>query len=214
MPAPTPPRPVTTRANAALENERLFGFEGGFDLKLGAVELQLTAFDNRVNGAIANVTIAPNLRERRNVDAVRSRGIEAAGKVTLGPVQWDGTLSLVDAKVEGSGISAGLDGKRPAQVPVFAASTTLTWRPGQGWLLAATLRHVSSQFEDDLGVDRLPAMTTLDAWATVPLAPGISLVFRAENLTGERIVTRSQGTSIDLGTPRTLWAGLRLSIGR
>lgn len=206
--------PVTTRANAALENERLFGFEGGFDLKLGAVELQLTAFDNRVNGAIANVTIAPNLRERRNVDAVRSRGIEAAGKVTLGPVQWDGTLSLVDAKVEGSGISAGLDGKRPAQVPVFAASTTLTWRPGQGWLLAATLRHVSSQFEDDLGVDRLPAMTTLDAWATVPLAPGISLVFRAENLTGERIVTRSQGTSIDLGTPRTFWAGLRLSIGR
>ena len=63
-------------------------------------------------------------------------------------------------------------------------------------------------------MDRLPAMTTLDAWATVPLAPGISLVFRAENLTGERIVTRSQGTSIDLGTPRTFWAGLRLSIGR
>ncbi|MFN3517499.1 MAG: TonB-dependent receptor, partial [Novosphingobium sp.] len=206
--------PVTTRANAALENERLFGFEGGFDLKLGAVELQLTAFDNRVNGAIANVTIAPNLRERRNVDAVRARGIEAAGKVTLGPVQWDAALSLVDPKVEGSGASLALNGKRPAQVPVFAGSTTLAWRPGRGWLLAATLRHVSSQFEDDLGVDRLPAMTTLDAWATVPLGRRVALVFRAENLTGERIVTRSQGTSIDLGTPRTFWAGLRISFDR
>ncbi len=206
--------PVTTRANAALENERLFGFEGGFDLKLGGVELQLTAFDNRVNGAIANVTIGANLRERRNVDAVRARGIEAAGKVTLGPVQWDAAFSLVDAKVEGSGASLALNGKRPAQVPVFAASTALTWRPGDGWQFTATLRHVSSQFEDDLGVDRLPAMTTLDAWATVPLGPRAALIFRAENLTGERIVTRSQGPSIDLGTPRTVWAGLRLSIGR
>ncbi len=206
--------PVTTRANAALANERLFGFEAGFDLKLGAAELQVTAFDNRVNGAIANVTIGANLRERRNVDAVRARGIEAVGKVTLGPVQWDGSLSLVDAKVEGSVASLALNGKRPAQVPVFAASTTLAWRPGEGWLAAATLRHVSSQFEDDLGVDRLPAMATLDAWATVPLSPRASLVLRAENLTGERIVTRSQGGSIDLGTPRTFWAGLRLSIGR
>lgn len=206
--------PVTTRANAALENEALFGFEAGFDLALGNFELQGTAFDNRVDGAIANVTIGPNLRERRNVDAVHSRGIELVGKATVGRISWDGSLSLLDAQVEGSGASFALDGKRPAQVPIFAMSTTLSWRPAEGWLLSATLRHSSSQFEDDLETDRLPAQTTLDAIATVPLTPRVSLLFRAENLTGETIITRNQAGSIDLGTPRTVWAGLRISIGR
>ena len=206
--------PVNTRANAALENEQLFGFEGGFDLKLGGFEFQATAFDNRIDRAIANVTIGPNLRERRNVDAVHSRGIELAAKLKRGRLSWDGTLSLLDAQVEGSGPSAALDGKRPAQVPVFALSTTLAWRPAAGWMLAGTLRHSSSQFEDDLETDRLPAQTTFDAIATVPLSPRFSLVLRGENLTGETIITRNQAGSIDLGTPRTVWVGLRISIGR
>ena len=206
--------PVNTRANAALENEQLFGFEGGFDLKLGGFEFQATAFDNRIDRAIANVTIGPNLRERRNVDAVHSRGIELAAKLKRGRLSWDSTLSLLDAQVEGSGPSAALDGKRPAQVPVFALSTTLAWRPAAGWMLAGTLRHSSSQFEDDLETDRLPAQTTFDAIATVPLSPRFSLVLRGENLTGETIITRNQAGSIDLGTPRTVWVGLRISIGR
>lgn len=206
--------PVTTRANAALQNEALFGFEGGFDLELGGFEFQATAFENRIRGAIANVTIGTNLRERRNVDAVHSRGIEVVTKATLGQFNWDGSLSLIDAQVEGSGASLALDGKRPAQVPIFAISTTLAWRPATGWLLAATLRHSSSQFEDDLETDRLPAQTTLDAIATVPLTPRVTLIFRAENLTGETILTRNQAGSIDLGVPRTVWAGLRISIRR
>lgn len=206
--------PVTTRANAALKNEQLFGFEAGFDLQLGGFEFQATAFDNRIDGAIANVTIGPNLRERRNVDAVHSRGIELAAKVKRGRLSWDGTLSLLDAEVEGSGASATLDGKRPAQVPVFALSTTLAWRPAEGWMLSGTLRHSSSQFEDDLETDRLPAQTTLDSIAIVPLSSRFSVVLRGENLTGETIITRNQAGSIDLGTPRTIWVGLRISIGR
>jgi vitamin B12 transporter len=206
--------PITTRANAALENEALFGFEAGFDLKLGGFELAATAFDNRIGGAIANVTIGPNLRERRNVGAVHSRGIELTGKATLGRVSWDGSLSLLEAQVEGSGASLALDGKRPAQVPVFALSTTLAWRPAEGWLLAGTLRHSSSQFEDDLETDRLPAQTTIDAIASVALSRRFSLILRGENLTGETIITRNVAGSIDLGAPRTVWVGLRISIGR
>jgi vitamin B12 transporter len=206
--------PITTRANATLDNEQLFGFEGGFDLKLGGLEFQATAFDNRIDGAIANVTIGPNLRERRNVDAVHSRGIELVAKVKRGRLSWDGSLSLLDAQVEGSGASAALNGKRPAQVPIFSLSTTLAWRPAEGWLLAGTLRHSSSQFEDDLETDRLPAQTTLDAIVTMPLSPRFSVVLRGENLTGETIITRNQAGSIDLGAPRTVWVGLRISIGR
>ena len=82
--------------------------------------------------------------------------------------------------------------------------------PAPGWRLAATLRHAGRQFEDDLETDALPATTTLDAFAQMPLAGPLSLVLRAENLTGERIVTRNQAGSIDLGVPRTVWAGVRV----
>jgi len=44
------------------------------------------------------------------------------------------------------------------------------------------------------------------------LTPGIALVLRGENLTNEAILTRNQGGSIDLGVPRTLWAGIKLGL--
>jgi hypothetical protein len=79
-------------------------------------------------------------------------------------------------------------------------------------VVAATLRHIGAQFEDDLETDVLPAATTLDLFAQVPLGARIALVLRAENLTDAEIVTRNQAGSIDLGTPRTLWAGLKLGL--
>ena len=207
--------PVTTRANATLANEQLRGFEAGLDLEPApGMQVQFTAFDNRVRHAIANVTIGTNLRERRNLDAIHARGIELVARVRLGPFDWDGAFSYTHARAEASGASAGLDGKRPAQVPAYAASTTLAWRPGEGWLVAATLRHTSAAFEDDLETDLLPAATTLDAWATVPLSRRASLFVRAENVTGAEVITRNQAGSIDLGAPRTVWAGLRFSIDR
>ena len=202
--------PVVTQANAALENERLEGFEVGVDFAPSdRIALGLTAFDNRVKDAVANVTIAENLRQRRNIDAVRARGIEASAKLSLGEVSFDGGLAYTDAEAQGSGAATALDGNRPAQTPRWVAGATLSWRPAQDWLLSATLRHVGAQFEDDLETDLLPAATTLGAFAQVPLADGISLVLRGENLTDETIVTRDQGGSIDLGVPRTVWAGVR-----
>jgi len=200
--------PVVTRANAALRNERLRGFEAGVDYTPSpAVTLSATAFDNRVRNAVANVTLGANLRERRNVDAVHSRGLELGAAMRMGKLGFDGSLALTDAQVEEAG--SPLDGKRPAQTPKLAASGTLSWRPRDGWQLATTLRHVGRQFEDDLESDALASATTLDAFAQVPLARGFSLVLRGENLTDERIVTRNQGGSIDLGVPRTVWAGIR-----
>ena len=205
--------PVATRANAALRNERLRGFEAGIDFTPSpAITLSATAFDNRVRNAIANVTIAPNLRERRNLDAVHAKGIELGAQWRFGKLAFDGSLALTDAQVEASGTSLALDGKRPAQTPKVAASGTLSWSPAQNWRLAATLRRAGRQFEGDLETDALPATTTLDAFAQIPLAGPVLLVLRAENLTGERIVTRNQAGSIDLGVPRTVWAGVRVGL--
>ena len=207
--------PVTTRANAALRNERLRGYEAGVDLTpIANVSLSLTAFDNRVADAIANVTIGPNLRERQNVDAVRARGIEATVAAKLGAFSLDGSLALTRARVEAPGTA--LDDKRPAQTPRIAASATLAWRPStgllKGGLASATLQHIGAQFEDDLETDSLRAATTLDAVVQVPLTGSLSLVARAENLGNAAIETRNQGGSIDLGTPRTLWIGVRAGL--
>ncbi|WP_086738745.1 TonB-dependent receptor [Erythrobacter colymbi] len=202
--------PVTTEANADLGNERLRGFEIGLDWQpVNAVVLSLTAFDNKVKNAIANVTIGPNLRRRANLPAIDARGIEANVAAKFGQVSLDGALAWTDAEVQGSGLSADLDGKRPAQTPELAATLTLGWEPAPGWRVAGTLRHVSSQFEDDRQTDRLAPATTIDAFLAAPLAGRLSLVLRGENLGGETIVTRNQGGSIDLGVPRTLWLGLR-----
>ncbi len=215
--------PVTTNANAALRNERLRGFDAGIDVALGdRASFSLTAFDNRVKDAIANVTLSQavcasrfgqaNCRERQNVDAIGSRGIELGAALRFGQLGLDGSLAWTDAEVRASGASAALDGMRPAQTPKIAASATLAWRPRGGTVLSATLRHVGAQFESDLETDVLPAATTLDLFAQWPLGRGLSLVLRGENLTDEAVVTRNQAGSIDLGAPRTLWAGVKIGL--
>tara|TARA_R110000751_G_scaffold2018_14_gene9806 strand:+ start:23441 stop:25435 length:1995 start_codon:yes stop_codon:yes gene_type:complete len=205
--------PVVTQANAALENERLEGFELGVDVTpTPGVGLSLTAFDNRVKNAVANVTLDTNLRQRRNIDAVHARGIEASISATLGEVSFDASAAWTDAEAQGSGFAAALDGNRPSQTPRFVAGATLAWRPAENWLVSTTLRHVGAQFEDDLENDLLPAATTLDAFVQVPVSDTIALVLRGENLTDETIVTRNQGGSIDLGVPRTVWAGVKVGL--
>ncbi len=203
--------PVVTQANAALENERLEGFEIGFDwYPASAVSLSVTAFDNRVKNAIANVTLAPNLRQRQNLPAIKAQGIEASGVVSLGAFSLDASLAYADARIAGEGASLALDSNRPPQTPEFSASATLAWRPGDGWQVSGTLRHVGSQFEDDEEIDRLPPATTIDLFASARIIYGVDLILRAENLLNEEIVTRNAGGDVDLGVPRTLWAGVRI----
>ena len=207
--------PVTTQANENLRNEHLRGAEIGVDFTpIPQVSLALTAFDNELRDAVANVTIAPDLRQRRNIDAVKARGIEATGSARLGAFRFSGSAAYTDARTRGSGLAAGIDGFRPAQTPEFAANGTIGVKPFPGANLSATLRHVGKQFEDDLNTDALPAATTLDAFAEFAVTDRFSLILRGENLFDETIVTRNQGGSIDLGAPRTVWIGLRAGFGR
>lgn len=205
--------PVTTRANPALKNETLRGFEIGFDLTAATgVTFSATAFDNRVANAIANVTIIEgSLRERRNVDAVTSRGLELSAKARWQKFGLNGSLAFTDASIEESGVSAKLDGKRPAQTPRLAAYAGVEWHPAERWTLSASVRHIGAQYEDDLEIDRLPSATTLDAYVELPIGPA-ALVLRGENLLGEEIVTRKVKDSVDLGAPRTIWLGVRYGI--
>ncbi|MCK9543537.1 MAG: TonB-dependent receptor [Novosphingobium sp.] len=204
--------PVTTQANAGLRAERLAGYEAGVDFRPSdAVRFSLTGFDNRVRHAIANVTIGPALRERRNIRAVAARGVEADAELRAGAWAFDASLAWTRARMRAGGVSAMLHGMRPAQTPALAASARISWTPAPDARLTMTVRHTGMQFEDDLETDSLPAFSTLDGYAEVPLARGVSVILRGENLGNARIVTRNQGGSLDLGAPRTIWAGLRFT---
>ena len=202
--------PVTTQANAALTPEKLKGFEAGLDLKPSpAVSFGATLFYNRLDEAIANVTIGTNLRQRRNVDAIVAKGIEFTAGARFGDISFDASYAYSHSSVHAPGLA--FDGLTPAQSPRHAASATLGWSRRSGPSLAATLHYVSGQYEDDLQTDRLRRAITLDAVGNLPLGHGITLSARAENLFDAKVVTRNSGGSIDLGTPRTFWVGFKIA---
>ncbi|MBH1992143.1 MAG: TonB-dependent receptor [Sphingomonadaceae bacterium] len=203
--------PITTQANAALTPEKLKGVEAGIDLTpLPGITLSATTFYNRLDDAIANVTLTPTTRQRQNVDRIVAKGVELTAAAALGAMRLSASYAYSHSSVRAPG--AAFDGFTPAQSPRHAASATLAYSPASGPSLSTTLRYVAKQYEDDLQSDILPDALTLDAIARLPLGHGVTLVARGENLFDATVVTRNAGGSIDLGTPRTLWIGI--SFGR
>ena len=200
--------PVTTQANAGLKPERLRGVEAGMDLTpLPGLTVSGTLFYNKLADAIANVTIGANLRQRRNVDAVEAKGVEANIVWRRGAMMMSASYAYSDSKVRAPGNA--FDGLVPAQSPRHAASATIAWSPKSGPILSATLRYVGDQYEDDLQTDKLAAATTVDLVGKLPIGHDVSAVVRAENVFDAQVMTRNQAGSIDLGTPRILWIGVR-----
>jgi iron complex outermembrane receptor protein len=186
----------------------LKGGELGLDLTPARrVTVAGTVFVNRLDDAIANVTIAPNVRQRQNVRAILAKGVEVTASAALGEVGLSASYAYSRSRVDAPGTA--LDGLRPAQSPRHMASATAAYRPELGPSLSTTLRYVGRQYEDDLQSDSLAGAVTLDVTARLPLGRGVDLIARAENLFDEAVVTRNAGASVDLGTPRTLWLGLR-----
>jgi outer membrane receptor protein involved in Fe transport len=216
-----------TAANALLDPEVLEGVEAGIDLRPSdTITLSATAFSNRLDGAIANVTVARGpgtfagvgfvsaagfYRRRDNLDAIDSKGVEVDASARLGAVSARLSYAYVDATVRGNGLSAPLNGLRPAQVPPHQFSGTIGWQRGE-LMLSATLRHTASVFEDDQNGRTLGAATTVDAVADLPLFDALTLRLRGENLFDALVPTGFSGTALERARPRQLWAGLALRI--
>ena len=209
-----------TAANPALAPERMKGVEMGVDVRpANGVSLRATAFTNKLTDAIGNVTrgqgpgtfpgvgfVAGAYRQRVNIDAVRSNGVELDARLVRGDWQLGASYAYTDARIIGAGLAAALDGLRPAQVPTHTASATLGWRG-----LSATARYVSAQFEDDSNSRRLNDALTLDAVAVLPVSDRLSLFVRGENVTDARVETAISATGIvERASPRTIWFGVRL----
>jgi vitamin B12 transporter len=156
------------------------------------------------------VTIAPNTRQRQNVDAIRSQGIEIEGMASLGEFQFSGSYSHIDPKVRATGAAIALDGLRPAQTPRDQGSASIAWvRPGVAQL-GVTARYVASQYEDDQNSRSLDDALTFDAVASVTVAKGLIAELRGENIANKRVeATVGADGVVERATPRTLWVALR-----
>jgi vitamin B12 transporter len=214
-----------TAANAELAPERLRGVEAGLDWRPAPrARIGLTAFSNRLEGAIANVTLGRgpgtfpgvgfvaaggDYRRRGNLDSIMARGVEAEGRYVLGAWTASAGWSWVDSEVEASGPALALDGLRPAQTPRHSLSSTLAWAGG-GARASVTARYTGAQYEDDLNRQRLPGAFTLDAVGLIPVAGRLAIEARAENFTNARILAGISGDGVrERATPRTFWIGLR-----
>ncbi|WP_380786791.1 TonB-dependent receptor [Sphingomonas sp. R86521] len=211
-----------TFGNAALAPERLEGVEGGITLTPArSVAIAATYFYNRLQDAIANVTTATppqvlpgvtTYRIRQNLDAIRAHGFELDASWRPGPIGLQASWSHTNSTVDGTGIAAALDGLRPAQTPRDQLSGTIDAHY-RGATLSTTLRHIARQFEDDQNIRVLAPATTLDAYAALPIAGGVVVELRGENLFDARVEAGVTGAGIvERATPRTLWAGLRYAM--
>lgn len=214
-----------TAANPLLDPERLAGAEAGIRYSRGPADLSMTVFANRLSDSIANVTlgrgpglfpgvgfVAGDYRQRLNIDSVEVRGIEASGELRKGPWSFRLGASFADAEVRASGEAAGLDGLRPAQTPKLALTGGLGWQAGRR-AASLVVRHVGSQFEDDLNLRKLAPATTIGAFGELPLTERLQLIFRGDNLLNETVVaTLGDDGLVERASPRTLWIGLRLPL--
>ena len=213
-----------TAANPALAPERMRGAEIGVDWQAAdGLTLRANGFTNRLVRPIANVTLGSgpgqfagvgfvgaggSFRQRQNVDAIRSQGIEVDLRWRSGKWQAQAGYGFTDTRVRASGLALPLDGLRPAQVPKHTASATLGWSG-----LSATLRYVASQFEDDLNRRQLDDAITVDAVAEVPISPALAVTLRGENLFDTRVEAAISGNGIvERASPRTLWIGLKIRL--
>lgn len=202
----------TTLANERLEPERLWGGEIGAEWDNGRSKLSATLFANHLSNAIANVTLAPNLSQRQNLDAIDSKGIEFSAEQALGPFALRATYAFTDATVDASGGAAALDGQRPAQIAKHGGSVSLRSNGDGRFGGFATLRYIGEQNEDDVGLQILGDAVTLDAGLSWQLVDALRIEARGENLFDALVPAAiSSAGLVERATPRTLWIGARLS---
>jgi outer membrane receptor protein involved in Fe transport len=195
--------PITTRANAALEPEKLYGAELGAGGE-GRLRWSATAFYNRLADPITNVTIADNLRERQNAGAIEAWGVEAdlAYDVTEA-VEVSLSGGYTHARVEDTGL-------RPAQTPQLTMAGSASWRPTPPVTLRLSVRHEGARFDDDLNETKLRGFTELSLRGDWAITRAVTLYAQAENLTDAAVQTGVSGDTELFDQPRTLRVGLIL----
>jgi outer membrane receptor protein involved in Fe transport len=217
-----------TEANAALKPERLQGLELGVTRKGADGLVEATAFWNRIEDPIANVTIGAGpgtfpvagfvpaggvLRQRQNAGRIDAIGLEGRAERKVGAVTLTSALSVTDARVDGGSDAPQLTGKRPAQAPIWSATAGLSADLTDTLVLAADLTWEGKRFEDDLNSRVLDPAYRLDARLDWRVRPLVTAYVAADNLLDADIqASRTADGVAGYAAPRIVRVGLRLAL--
>ncbi len=194
---------TVTLANRFLRPERLTGVETGFDINGERTRFAVTLYRNELTGLIGNATlrVQPALitRERQNLAAALSRGVEI--DIRHRWRNWIGETSYLFAD---SRLSTG---ERIPQVARHQGSLQLTWRQGPAQITGG-LRSTSLQFEDDRNSQLLPGYAIFHVSAVQQLAAGFSAQLAIENAF-DRTYLAGFTPQPQLAAPRLWRVGLR-----
>ncbi len=215
-----------TAANADLKPEHLLGGEAGVDWQATeAVRFSGTAFLNRLEDAVGNVTIGSGpgtfdpggfvpaggvLRQRQNIDLVIAPGVEASVAWQVYPsLGLKGSYLFTHPTVKRAADPA-LEGKLLAQTPEHVFTGSIDWTPAAKWTVTAALRYSDRQFEDDQNSRVLAAFAIFDAAVVYDFPAHGSAALRVENLFDEQIETGKSADGLtSIGAPRLFALELR-----
>ncbi|WP_342751038.1 TonB-dependent receptor [Termitidicoccus mucosus] len=201
--------PVTTEANPELSPETLAGGELGLELEHSRAGASLTLFLNRLDDAVANVTVAPDTRQRRNLDHVRLQGLEASVHARPHPSVYF-KLGYIFSDARAAAPGTGIDAKRLAQAPRHTLSVSARWHAPGAVEINARARWTSEQYEDDENTLRLAAAAVFDLGLSRRLGRDWEIFAAVENLFDAEVQTgRTAAGVISIGPPRQTRAGVR-----
>lgn len=217
-----------TESNPALEPEKLFGAETGFDLRAGGLTGSATVFANRLKGAITNVTLGTGpgtfpiagfipaggvLRQRQNAGAIEALGLEAEAEQRVTQAfSLTGSVAWTRSRVDGGSQAPQLTGKRPALTPRLTTTVGARWRVTGDIVAALDARYEGARFDDDLNTLGLSPALTANLRADWQVRPNLSLFAAVDNLTGKRVQTAETADFVySYDAPRAFRVGVRLN---
>ena len=201
---------VRTAANPDLQEEHLWGVEGGIDIHPSrALLLRLNGFWNSLQDPVANVTLEINdegvFRQRQNLGSATIVGLEVEASYRLSQ-DWTAHAAYLfsDASVDETE-------RRIPQVPKHSGNIGVNYDgPFQ---LTADLRFGSEQFEDDLNQFPLKAYGVVDFTFRMPVHPRAGIYFAVENVFDEDYEI-ARTPIPNLGTPRLVHGGVEIRLRR
>jgi outer membrane receptor protein involved in Fe transport len=199
-----------TRANPALDPERMTGGDAGVLVGNARASARVTAFWNRLDNAITAITLSstPTLivKLRANADRVQSNGLEMEGNLRLRDgVSLDAATGITSTHYAGS---TPLRGNRVPQVPSYNFAAGIRYGR-QPWAATAQLRVTGPQFEDDQNVFTLRRATVVDVFASRTIVRSISAFVAVENLF-DSIYDVGRTPVLTTGLPRSARVGARV----
>ena len=206
---------MVTLANELLDAERVEGTEAGLRVGGRRLSVRATVFRMRTEDTVSSVTLstAPGVitRQRRNLGASRSQGVEVDAELRAGIATLQLGWLRADATVRSFDADPSLEGNRLPQVPRSQGTVSVRLAGESGRTLALFGRWAGAQFDDDRNLYELGPMRQLDAFAALPLSGRFDVVAAGENLFNYRYeIGRTPLPTI--ASPRAVRLGVRLRL--